>query len=172
MAEDHALELLQSAAGLDPELVDKGATRALVLVEGVRLAAGPVIGEHQLAAQGLAEGVLRDEGLELGHELRVPPQGEVGGHAPLESEQPQLLQSADRGLCERLVREVGERRPSPQGQRISERLGRGRRLFVLGLLDEPLERPDVERVRLDVEHVAGGGRLDAVGVRTERLAQP
>src|SRR5262249_40868525 len=51
--EDRPLELAQSLTRLDPELVERGA-RVAIGVERLRLAAGTIEREHQLAAETLA----------------------------------------------------------------------------------------------------------------------
>ena len=84
LAEDRELELAQAWPRLDPELVDEPCPRGLEGGERLRLAARPVEREHQLAAQPLAQRVLRDERLELGDELGVPTEREVGLDPPLE----------------------------------------------------------------------------------------
>jgi hypothetical protein len=43
----------------------------------------------------------------------VISESEVGLDAVLEGDQPELLESSDRSLCERLVAEVGQRRATP-----------------------------------------------------------
>ena len=45
---------------------------------------------------------------------------EVGLHALLDGERPQLLEPADLGLRPRLVTLVGERRPAPQRERLPQ----------------------------------------------------
>ena len=78
LLEDRALELAQRLAGLDPQLLDQRAACALVHGERVGLAARAVEREHQLPAQPLAQRVLRDQPLELGDELRMTAEREVG----------------------------------------------------------------------------------------------
>ena len=58
--------------------------------------------------------MLRDECLELGDELVVAPQREVGVDAELGRREPDLVESGDRRLGEALVPEVRERRSAPQ----------------------------------------------------------
>jgi len=50
--------------------------------------------------------MLADEPLELGHELGVAAEGEVGLDPLLERGQAQLVETRDLGLCERLERDV------------------------------------------------------------------
>ena len=109
MVEDRALELLQRPARVDAELVDEGA--AAVLVRGKRfgLPAAAVERQHQLTAQPLAEGVLRDQPLQLADDLRMSPQLEVGLQPLLEAFEPELAEPGDLVLCKARVRDVGER---------------------------------------------------------------
>ena len=61
MLQDRPLELAESRAGLDPELVLERDTALAEYLERLGLAAGPVERRHQLRPQPLAERVLRDE---------------------------------------------------------------------------------------------------------------
>ena len=72
------MQLAQPVAGLDAELLDERAPRLLVGLERLRLAAGAVEAEHQLAPQPLPQRVLVDQRLELADELGVSAAGEVG----------------------------------------------------------------------------------------------
>ena len=109
LPQDRAVQLLERRARLDPELVDERAPRVLVHLERLGLPARPVEREHQLAAEPLAQRMLRDERLELADELGVAPELELGVDPLLERRQPQLLEPRDLRLRERLEREVGER---------------------------------------------------------------
>jgi hypothetical protein len=61
----------------------------------------------------------------------------------LERRQPQLLQPADLGSCERLVGQVVERRPAPQFERLARRTFR----------DQLLEPRRIDRIRFDPQLV-------------------
>src|SRR5207248_3123914 len=65
LVENSLLEVAQCGARLDPQLLDERATR--VLVRGERLALPPtaVEGQHELAAQPLAQRMVGDEALQL-----------------------------------------------------------------------------------------------------------
>ena len=65
LREDRALERLQRRGRLDPEALDERLPGRAVDLERLGLPAGAVEREHQLAAQPLAQRMLRDEGLEL-----------------------------------------------------------------------------------------------------------
>src|SRR5262249_56123177 len=113
LPEDRALELLELGARLDPELVHERFARAPVDVERLRLTAGLVEREHQLAARPLAERVAVHELLELRDQTRVTAEGEVGVDAVLERGEMLLLQPPARLACERLRLELGEGRAAP-----------------------------------------------------------
>jgi hypothetical protein len=132
--------------------------------------------------------VRRDERLELPGDLRVPARGEVGVDALLERREPQLLQPGDLRLRERLVGQVGERRPAPQAERLAQH-PRGRAgIGAAGLGDQRLEARRVELRRVEAEHVARRAgdepavaelaaqardvHLDALGDRRRRRLAP
>ena len=83
-------------AGLDPELLGEDPAPLVVDGERVGLTAGPVEREHELAAQPLAQRMRADERVELGDQLGVPPERELGLDPRLDRLQAQLLEAADR----------------------------------------------------------------------------
>ena len=96
--------------------------------------------------------------------------GKLGLDPLLERGKPQLAETSDRRLRERLIGEVGERRPAPQRERLAQLLHSRRGIGAAGLGDEPLEAGDVELGRVDPQHVAGrAGEEPAVA---ELFAQP
>jgi hypothetical protein len=64
--------------------------------------------------------MLRRQGLQLPDELALPPEREVGLDPVLDRRQPQVLDARDLWLGEGLVRELPERRPPPQVERLSD----------------------------------------------------
>ena len=80
-------------------------------------------------------------------------QGKVDLDPLLERRQAKLLEAGDLGSGERLVGEVRERRPPPEGEGLPQG-GRGR-LSPAGdlrfprLLDQPLEAVEIELARLE-----------------------
>ena len=110
------LELLQLRPRLDAELLHECRPRRLVRGEGLGLPARAVQGEHQLATQPLPQRMLRDQPLELAHELGCPTAFEVGVDPPLLDDEAELLEPARLLSRERLVREVGQGRPAPELQ--------------------------------------------------------
>ena len=166
--QDGPVELLQLGAGLGTELLDECRARGRVGAERVRLPAGAVEREELLSAEMLPKGLLGDERLELGDELAVAAEGEVGVDATLECFEAQLLEAAgpDR---DRLAGEVGERRAPPQRERLAEQGRRLLRLSGAGIVDPATEAVEVELAGLDAEDVAGSARDEAVA---ELAAQP
>ena len=170
LAQDRAVERLQLRPGLDPELLDERPPRIVVGGERLGLAAAPVEREHQVRAQPLAQRVRADERLDLGHELGVRAQLEVGGDPLLEHAEAQILEPVDLGLRERLQLHVGQRRPAPERERLAEeqrpvppaqphRASRTSRS----------KRAEIELVAVELEHVPGRPRLQQSG--PEQLAQ-
>ena len=121
LAQDGRLQLLELGPRVEAQLVEQRLAGGAIRGERVGLAAGSVEGEHQLSARPLAERVRLDDRLELGDELRVAAEREVGLDPLLEHDGAQLLETGDLGLCERLVREVGERGAAPERERLAER---------------------------------------------------
>jgi hypothetical protein len=110
----------------------------------------------------LAQGVLGDEHLQLADDVGVPAGREIGVEPALERRQSQLLQAGDRRARERLVGQVGERRPAPQGERLAQR-GRGSpRLRLGGLGEQALEPRDVDLGGVGAQRVARLARDDPV----------
>ena len=78
LAQDRLLELAQLRPGLEPQLLVERAPSVAVGLERVRLPACAVEGEHELGARALVEGTLGDRRLQLGDELGVAAQLELG----------------------------------------------------------------------------------------------
>ena len=153
--EDLPLQGLQLGARLDPELVHEPAPRRAVGLERLGLTSAAVERDEQLALEPLPERVRGDQRLELGQDVLMAAEREVGLDPILERRQPQVLEPPDLVLRERLVREVGERRSAPEPERLAEAVGGRGGLFVARLLDERLEAGRVERVVLELKRVAG-----------------
>jgi len=118
--------------------------------------------------------VLGDEALELGDEVAMAPEPEVGVDAILERSQSKLLETRALGRCERLVGEVGERSTAPDLQALPEHPRGGRlasaRERLSPLAPEPLEPVHVELAVGDADQVAGAAAQDRLG--PEQLPQP
>ncbi len=116
--------------------------------------------------------MLGDECLELGHELGVLPEREVGVDPSLDRQQVQILQAHDRRLRERLEGEIREGRPAPEPESLAQQPGSGGGIGGGGLLEETLEASDVELLRVDPDDVAGRDGREERRAGAERLAQP
>ncbi|MEZ5100241.1 MAG: hypothetical protein R3C15_10680 [Thermoleophilia bacterium] len=154
-------QLPQAARRLDAELLCQMPTERLVRRERVGLAAGAVQREHELTAEPLPVGVLVDEAGELRRERWRTAEREVGVDAVLEAREPLLLQPRRLCACERL-RELGERRPAPERERLAQPGRRARRVAAgqrrPALLGELHEAVEVERLAARIEHVARSPR--------------
>ena len=79
-----ALELFERRARLDPDLLDERLPPALEDLQRVRLPSAAIEGEHQLGAGTLTERRSGDEGLQLGDELVVAAERQIGVEPILE----------------------------------------------------------------------------------------
>src|SRR5262249_60812864 len=70
--------------------------------------------EHQLRPEPLAERLRCDELFELGNELQVTPESELGFDAQLEREEPDLSQPLNCRGGERLPGDIRERLAAPE----------------------------------------------------------
>ena len=158
------MELREPGARLDAELADEGRARAAESLERLRLTARAVERRHLKAARPFPQRVVGHQSLELADDVRVASEGEIGLDPALEGQQPELLEATRDRVEERLVGEVGERRPAPQRQRGAED---GRRLVGVAPLEraasvarELLEPLEIEGSQRDAEDVPGALRLD------------
>jgi hypothetical protein len=153
-----------AGARLDPELADEGRARGPKRLERLGLAARAVERRHLQATRPLPQRVFGHQSLELTDDVRVAPQSEIRFDATLECQQAQLLEATRDRIEERLVGEVGERRPTPQRQR---RTKGGRRLIGVAAFERPapvarelLEPLEIESAYLDTKDVPRALRLD------------
>jgi hypothetical protein len=114
--------------------------------------------------------MLVNERLELGDELRVPAEREVGFDALLEGGHPELVEAQDLRLDERLVGEVGKCGAAPEGESVSQKSRRDLRRGVTCSREKALELLQIELVRPDLDHVARFLRSDRLAWG-KRLAQ-
>ena len=168
MVEDGSLEALELIVRLEPELLVQQPPARAVDLERVCLAAAAIEGQHQLAAQTFPQWLLAHEPLELGNQLRVAPQRELGLDPLLERRQPLLFQPRSLGAGEG-VAQLGQRRSTPQGQPFPEQPGGLGGLLRARRRHQPLEAMEVELTVADPDEVAGGLRQDQIPA--ERLAQ-
>jgi hypothetical protein len=117
--------------------------------------------------------MLRDQGVELGHQLGVPAEHQVRLDALLDGGEPPLVQARALRLQRALVGEIAERRPrqSVSACRSSSaaRSGSDRASAALPWLLSALKRWASSSSSLDVQHVAAARRGQAAVA--ERLAQ-
>ena len=170
MAEDLQLELLQRRPRLEAELLDQRPAPSLKRVQRVGLPAAAIQRQHQLAAQPLSEHVLGDQRLELRHQLEMAAGRQVGVDPILQRRQPQLLQTGDLALRERLAPQIGQRLPPPQRQRITQP-GRA----ITGILartrplDQQLKPRHVDLIRRRAQQIPRRPRPDPLS--PQQLAQ-
>lgn len=119
--QDRPLEVPECRTRLEAELADEDTARVAVRGERVGRPAGPVQGQHQLSARAFPQRFGLDQRLELGDQLGVAPQRQLGLHQLLTRRHAELLQPRRLRPRERLVREVREGRPTPERQRPPER---------------------------------------------------
>ena len=176
LAEDLPLEPLQLGSRLDAELVDEDAACVLVGGQRLRLPARAVEGQHELAAEALAQRVLRGERLELADEVGAGAAGEVDVDAGFEGEQAQLLEAGDLGLRKGLVAEVGQGGAAPEPECLAQLPARRGRVAGGDCLpragDEVLEAVAVQLARLDPQEVARGASHERFLRRPESPPQP
>ena len=137
----------------------------LVRRQRVGLPSGAVEGDHQLSRERLAVGMLCRQLLQLGDELAVASEHQVGLDPILDRREPELVETV--GLAPRplLVGEVGEGAAPPQRECLAETCARLLRSQLPERLSafrgELLEARDVEVSGVQIEHVAGALPVDA-----------
>jgi hypothetical protein len=182
LIEDRALQALELGPRDDPEFLGQRAMGVLVGLECLGLAARPVEGEHELAAQPLPPRVLAHERLQLADDGGGASEREVRLDPLLEGAEPELLEAGDLGLSKRFVGELTQRGAAPQSNGLMEEAGGG--LDVGGRHRAPavgeklLEALGVQAAGLDPEQIPPGVRQqDRAGLalrpaRLERLSEP
>ena len=120
VGEDALLERAQLRPGFEPELIVQAPAASAIGIERVGLASPAIEREHQLSEQPLVVGVAIDEGLELGDQLAVMAEQQVGVDAVLDRGHARLVQARDLGRREGLVGEIGQRLSAPQRERIDQ----------------------------------------------------
>ena len=89
-------------------------------MQRVRLPTTAIQRQHQLAPQPLTKPIRGNQRLQLRHQLVMAARRQVGVDPILQRRQPQLLQTGDLALRERLPLQIGQRLPPPQRQRITQ----------------------------------------------------
>ena len=141
LSQDRLLELPQLPPRLDPEHLDQGSSPIRVCGQCLSIAARPIEREHQVPAQSLSQRMVPHECLELTDEVAAAAGGQIGLDPVLEARQPRLLQTGNLRLREAVMAEIGERRPSPQRERLDQP----------PVLPEPLEALEIELVCVDTQ---------------------
>jgi hypothetical protein len=173
--------LPQLLAGVDAELGPQDRAGAAQRAERVALPARPVQRQRQQPPRVLAQRVVGDQGLQLGHRLGGPSRREHGLGAALQGQQPQLVQPRGLAAGPVLVGELRVGRTPPQAEGLVQR---GARLVGPAAVQEcggrgdgGLEAVGVHGPALRPERVAAGhghqqsGRGPRRAVRFEGLAQ-
>ena len=117
----------------------------------------------------------RDQRFQLGDELGVSAEREIGVDPVLEGGDMQLVQAPDLVLGEALVGEIRQGKAAPELERLPEvagrrlRLARGERRAAVR--EAALEAVAVELVRLEPQGVAVSDRPQRLGAAGELLAQ-
>jgi hypothetical protein len=175
VGEDRLLQLPERGHGLEAELVHERHSRCSVGLERVGLPVAAIERQHELAAHALAQRMLPHQGLELADELRVPSAGEVGVYAVFKQGEPQLFETRDLRLRERLEGELAQWRPAPQPERLSKQHGCPLAIFgrqcLAGLVSQALAPVEVKLARLHVKQVAIGPGRHPVGAVSKSLAE-
>lgn len=169
LPENPPLELLQRGTRFEPELLGEEAPSLAIHRECLRLPAGAVEGDDQLAAQALAQRMRGDEPLELADEVVVFAEREVGVDPILERGQPSLFEALRFRGRERFEREIRKRRAAPQRERLVQESGRRGGIGALLVSDELLEAEEVDPRRVDLQAVSA--RMRGENLRAEQLPQ-
>ena len=160
VAEYAALQLAQLRRGLETELGGEVRARLLVRAQGLCLPAGAVERKHLLGAEALPQRMIRAQHLELGDELCVMAEKQLRVDPSLDGGEPELVEPAASARGE-AVGDVGERMPTPECERRSQRVGRLDRARLherRGRGNGFLEAPLVDEARVDVEAIAAPSR--------------
>ena len=104
-----------------------------------------------------------DELLELRHEPGTGSELELGCDPLLDRLEVPLPERSGLGVAEALEREILERCAAPQCERGAQQLDASRRRRRLRFCDEPFEPREIERLRVDAQHVARGIVPDSLG---------
>ncbi len=112
---------------------------------------------------------------ELAYELRVTAESEIRLDPSLQAGQSSLLEPRDLGFGERLVQEVGKRRPPPELEGLAEAHSRSLWLVLLQCLPriggQGLKRVPVILAGTDAQDIARRLRQGTI-LRIEGLPQP
>ena len=110
------MQFPELGTGIDAKLFRQDAAAFLEDTQCIALAARPVQGQHQLAAQPLPQRIGGHERAQLPDEPGVPAERQLRFRLHLDGAEPLLLEPADLVPGEALRRELGERRAAPQAE--------------------------------------------------------
>ena len=169
----------QLRPGVDAELLDQDRPGPLVGQQRIGLPTRAVQGQQQLGPQPLPQRLLADQPFQLGHQLPVAAQPQVGLDPILQRDQPQLGQAVALGRADVSVQELLERPTAPQPQRLTQQrpcvFGRpfGERAARLGgQLLEPRRVQRSGRHPQQVARLAGDQHLAGGATGPARLQRP
>ena len=131
--------------------------RALVHIERFCLATVSIKREHQLPTESLAERMGSDQFLQLADEPGVETKSEFRIDAKLDRVQTKLVETCDRRLGERFVREVRERGPAPKCLRLAQHAHGG-----FGIAVDKRPTPILE-------HALEGAKVESIGGQPNQI---
>jgi hypothetical protein len=114
LSEHRTVQFAQLLAWLYTKFVDEQAARVRIDRQRLGLPAGPVERQHQLSAKPLSIRVRIDQRLQIADDSGLAPEGKVRLGPRFQRSQPELLQPAELGGREGLIRELGQRFTPPQ----------------------------------------------------------
>jgi hypothetical protein len=178
LSEHRTVQCAQLLAWLYTKFVDEQAARVRIDRQRLDLPAGPVERQHQLSAEPLPVRIRIDQRLQIAGDSGLVPEGKVRIDPRFQRSQPKLLQPAEFGGREGLIRELGQRFSPPQTETIVQETDRRSwASFRQGLLARrylPFEADQIKRPLLDAQEVAMVAPYQriALAVRGQGLAQP
>jgi hypothetical protein len=171
LPQDGGFQIAQRLAGIDSQLLGKGGPQPLVGGERVGLAPAAVQRQHQLGVDLFIQRVLGHHLFQVGHQLRM-----LSGREPRLGQAPpdllvQQVQPSRLFLQPGQSRDVRQRAPAPQRQRLAQVPGTARGISRLGALpQEPLGQLHIGAVITQVQNVAGRAGEDR-GLAAQDTAQ-
>src|SRR6266576_3109441 len=106
--------------------------------------------------------MLADKRLQFANQLGVMPPQQIGLDPLLQTEQTPLLETNDLGLSERLIRELAERPPPPEHQRLPKLRRRHLGFGPFRFLRQRLAAVEVELILVDADEIPRRLRLKAL----------
>ena len=165
LPQDPLVEPGEVGRGIHPELVGQDVSGSLEGAQRFGLAVGPVVGQHEEAPQALPQRVVGEQHLQLADGPALATGREQCFHPVLLGLQPEVVEPGRRGGQRGLVTAAGQRRSTPQRQRILENPdgdGGGHRQGPLRVLRQRLEPGGVQLVGLEPQSVPGCAPLNAI----------